>query len=260
MRCEDIGDELFDISSEDLLSKDPRVLAHLETCRRCQEAVTRARAVWSVLGAATNVNVRSAAMRERFDTVLRGGAPRLSPGWTLWRPIAAAAALVLALAVGVFMGRHWPGPGTDNNDVKALRQELSQVREMLTRSLMQQGAASDRIKGVGAVSQLQDPRAELLTSVVDTLMHDPDVNVRLAALRALDRFRQDSAVRQGVVRALAREESPLVTIALIDFVVDMKNDLAIDALRNLARDTSRDAAVRESAAIAAERLMRGEGA
>jgi hypothetical protein len=257
MRCEDIRDQLFDVAADDLRSADPDVIAHVESCRDCQATLARARRAWSGLGVIPDEPADSPAMRQRFDALLRAEARHRTVRWPArgpaWGSLAAAAALVLAIGLGVLIGRQWPGHG-GADDMTAMRQQLADVREMLTESLLQQSAASARIRGVGAAGQLQDPRAELLGSIVDALTHDPDVNVRLAALRTLDRFHERPAVQQGVVRALAREDSPLVTIALIDFVVDTRNGLAIDTLRDLARDPSRDAEVRESAARGADEL------
>ena len=55
------------------------------------------------------------------------------------------------------------------------------MRESLTQAQIRQDAASERIQGVSAAARIDDPRAELLTAVLDTLMRDSDVNVRLAS-------------------------------------------------------------------------------
>src|SRR6185369_9093915 len=109
--------------------------------------------------------------------------------------------------------------------------ELREVREMLTLSLMRQALASDRIKGTSWASQLDNPRPDVVSALVDVLLHDSNVNVRLACLRALERFEKRPAVRQGVVKALASEHSPLVSIGLIDFIVETNDKMAIDTLR-----------------------------
>ena len=223
MRCEDATDRFFDLASDDLLSKDPQVLAHLAGCRECRETVARATRAWSLLGAAPEPVADSTTMRQRFDALLEHQLGQPCAWWHGWRPLAAAAALIVTLAAGVLIGRQFPAAGRqDASDVSAMRQEMGEMRELLTQALIRQDVASERIKGVSAAARIDDPRAELLTAVLDTLMRDSDVNVRLASLRALERFRERPAVRQGIVRALAREESPLVTMALIGFVVDAK--------------------------------------
>jgi hypothetical protein len=70
----------------------------------------------------------------------------------------------------------------------------------------------------------------------------------------LERFDEDPSVRQGVVKALTAEQSPLVSIELIDFIVESNDKTAIDTLRELSVDSMREAAVRERAARALNRL------
>ena len=138
-----------------------------------------------------------------------------------------------------------------------MRQELRDVRQMLTLSLMQQAVASERIKGVTSAARMENPPSDVVSALVDTLLRDPSVNVRLACVRALERFSTQPAVRAGVAEAITREESALVSMALIDFIVEAMDDMAIDALRILSQDSERDEAVREKAAGAVERLVSG---
>jgi hypothetical protein len=81
------------------------------------------------------------------------------------------------------------------------------------------------------------------------------VNVRLACVRAIARFQERPAIREGVATALLREQSPLVTAALISYVVDARDRTAIETLRHLSEDPSRDAAMRDTAAEGLERLL-----
>jgi hypothetical protein len=83
------------------------------------------------------------------------------------------------------------------------------------------------------------------------------VNVRLASIRALERFNAQSTVRAGVVQAITREAEPLISIALIDFIVAAKDAMAVDALRLLSEDTGRESAVREAAARGVRLLTGG---
>ena len=83
--------------------------------------------------------------------------------------------------------------------------------------------------------------------VIDTLMHDANVNVRLASIDALKRFAERDGVRTAAIRALDTQTSPLVQMALIDFVVETQERGALDALRRLSRDDMANEAVRARA-------------
>jgi HEAT repeat protein len=87
----------------------------------------------------------------------------------------------------------------------------------------------------------------VLTALLDTLMHDSNVNVRLAAIDALRQFGSQQVVRNGVVQALTRQDSPMVQMALIDLVVDWREKESVDTLRILSQNQNLNEAVRERA-------------
>ena len=256
MQCEDIRDRLIDVKAAGLVSRDPQVRMHLDTCEECRALVGRAKYAWHLLAAVPDPEPDSRAMRARFNEMMKSHERRPLFSFA-WRPAYAALGIAVALATGTWMGRQFPDTRADDAGFTAVRQELREVREMLTLSLMQQAVASERIKGVTSAARMEDPPSDVVTALIDTLLHDPSVNVRLACVRALERFNTQPAVRAGVTQAVTREESPLVSMALIDFIVEAMDDMAVDALRRLSEDAERDQAVRERASNAIERLGGG---
>jgi hypothetical protein len=97
-------------------------------------------------------------------------------------------------------------------------------------------------------NRIDEPDAEVLDALLETLMHDPNVNVRLACVDALKKFGERQIVRRGALQALQRQDSPLVQAALIDFVVELREKEAVDTLRMLSRDPNINEAVRARAA------------
>jgi hypothetical protein len=266
MRCDDIRDQLMDLSAADLTSAEPRAREHLETCERCREELVRATRTWTLLTAIPDEEPDSAAMRQQFAGVLRSfrdtsaGGPISSRWWApvAWRPFGIAAAVLMALLAGTFIGRQLAASRAgEERAIGDIRQQLHDVREMLTLSLLQHGVASNRLKGASVAAQLDDPRDDVLAALIDVLLHDPNVNVRLACVRALGAFQSRPGIRDGVARALSSEPSPLVAMALISYVVEARDPAAIDVLRQVSLDMERDAAVREVAAQGVERLLGG---
>jgi hypothetical protein len=162
---------------------------------------------------------------------------------------------VAVLVVAVWGGGlvRTPPPEPDPTLVE-LRRELRDMRQMLMISLMQQQSATERLRGVSGSVQIDQPGTEIVRTLLETLMHDPNVNVRLACVDALRRFSEQDVVRRGTVQALAESSYPLVQIALIDFMVETKDKDAIDALRRLSEDSMVDEAVRGRAAWGVEQL------
>ena len=264
MRCEDIRDELMDVTAPDLSSADPRVREHLTSCERCRDELWRTSGVWSLLSSVPDEEPDSLAMRQQFAGLVKAfreagphGTRWRGRAWLAWQPLHVVAMLVALLVGGLAGWQLALRERTAEPALDAMRQELREVREMLTLSLLQQRVASDRLRGVSAVERFEDPRADVLTALVDALLHDPNVNVRLACIRVLARFRDRPLIRQGVADALVLEQSPLVTIALISFIVDAQDATAIDVLQQLSQDPAREPAVRDTAAQGVERLKAG---
>jgi hypothetical protein len=101
---------------------------------------------------------------------------------------------------------------------------------------------------------LDDPGDDIVQALLDTLMHDPNVNVRLASVDALHRFAERDTVRRAAMEAMYTQASPLVQIALIDFVVRANERGAIGVQPQLAVNPQSHEAVRARASWAIQIL------
>jgi HEAT repeat protein len=164
---------------------------------------------------------------------------------------AAAALLLVGVLAGRSMGVREAAPPAE---IAQVRSELRDMRQMLTLSLMQQQSATERLRGVSASEEIDRPGNEIVSALLDTLLHDPNVNVRLAAVDALRRFSDRDDVRQGTLKAVTDSSSPLLQIALIDFLVETDDTQAASLLQQLSQDSSADESVRGRAAWGLERL------
>jgi len=61
------------------------------------------------------------------------------------------------------------------------------------------------------------------------------VDVRLAALDALGRHGNQPQVRAGLLDALQAQQSPLVQVAVIDLIVELRDTKAIEELRRCSK-------------------------
>jgi hypothetical protein len=227
------------------------VRAHLRECATCRAEAGELEDLWVALGRVQPMAPDAQAMRTRFAAILKqeqGFRPRVS------KPFWQAAAAIVCFLAGMFAARGGLPADPGAGDLAVLRSELRQLRQMLTLSLLRQEWATERLQGVVAGGQLEDPGSEVIRALLDTLMHDPNVNVRLAAVDALARFADQQDVREGAVEALAAAESPLVQVALIDLMVGIAERQSIDTLRRLAADPAADAAVRARAVWGIEQL------
>jgi hypothetical protein len=170
---------------------------------------------------------------------------------SFWGPALQLAAAVLILAGGFAVGRAWPNAAHEQarSDVSELRGELRGMREMVAMTLLQQDSAIGRLQGVSWSHQLERPSDQVLATLLDTLRHDPNVNVRLASIDALRAFAAQDSVRTGLVEALGTKvaTSPMVQIALIDALTDLRERRSVGALRTIADDQKQNEAVRQRA-------------
>src|ERR1051326_879274 len=241
MQCEEVREQFAEYVSENIEQSIRLSIAeHLKACRSCRLEFDELEALWVELGRVPRAEPTPGA-RARFDEILE---PYRYPRRIPILQLGVAAAL---LVIGIAIGYTFQPATRSNTDLAELRRELYQTRQMVALSLMQQQAATDRLKGISWSYQLQQPSAELLRALLDTLMHDPSVNVRLATVDALRQFGNEPVVRRGLVDAMARQESPMVEISLIDLAVDLRETESIVALRQLTQDQTVDQTVRERA-------------
>ena len=225
-------------------------------------------ATWQTLSAIDAPVPDSARMRARLDAVIDAVEHTQTASPRVWRPhvlrgLAAAAVLVIGIGIGWFAAGTADGGAPDQarppqpdstSEIAAMRSEMRALREMVSLSLMQQQSASERIKGVSWTGQLDRPSGEVVSALLDALMHDPNVNVRLATIDALERFASREDVRRGTIEAVRQQPSPLVQIALIDFMVKTNERESAAMLRRLAQDPQVNNAVRARAAWGLQQL------
>lgn len=259
MQCSDLGPDMLEYLAgtlpDDRLAE---IRTHLAQCQSCRDEVDATSELWNELGATPAPRPESSRMRARFDAALQGyidgqaesrvvsmaASRRPTLRWQPWLQLSGAAAL---LVIGVGLGRFAQSAPQTNPDIALLREELRDTRQMVTLSLLQQQSASERLKGVNTSSQLERPGTEVVSALLDTLRHDPNVNVRLASVDALRRFSGREGVRNGVVEALPQQESPLVQIAMVDFILEAAGPDAKRVLQRLAEDMMLNQAVRTRA-------------
>jgi HEAT repeat protein len=165
--------------------------------------------------------------------------------WSWWpsRPAWQLALSVACLVLGVFAGSMVVSR-RDNTDMNELRKEMAGMRQLVTLSLLQQQSATERLRGVTYSYRAEPNDTEVLSALMQTVDLDPNVDVRLAAVDALRQFKTKDA-RRGLVDSLKKQESPMVQIAIIDALAELKERSAAPAMRALLTETRIDENVRK---------------
>jgi HEAT repeat protein len=126
---------------------------------------------------------------------------------------------------------------------------------MVALSLMQQQSAGERLRGVSWAYRAESSDTEVLSALLAAVNNDPSVNVRMAAVESLHAFGASPVTRTAIVQAIPKQTTPLVQIALIDLLVDLKATEASTELKRLSADETIDTSVRERAKWALGRLV-----
>jgi hypothetical protein len=267
MKCEEIAELLPDFLQEDLRLEQKNIVErHLESCVECSEVAE----LWKKLALIPDEQP-SAASRQRFEAMLQayqtgrgddGVARRVSDrGASFWNvlqwlhsPVGAVAWSIALVAVGTYLGLQLGSSKANSQDLAAMHTELSNMRQMVALSMLQQQSASQRLEGVTWTRREEHLDPQVLSALMRTLRYDPSVDVRLAALDALSRHAAQPQVKKTVVDALQEQQSPLVQVALIDQLVEWRDADAAPRLEKLRQLPNLNPTVRQRAAWAISKL------
>lgn len=278
MNCEDFRGLLPDYWSGGLDDRDKIDFhVHLDACAACRKEAEHLGELWKQLGLVPTSDPTmepSKDLRSRFYQALtafkQGLAEGRRPGlverlndalrqWWPSRPViqlaATVAALVIGLGVGFSLRSGRPEKPPENTQVAQLREEVNNMRQLVALSLLQQQSASDRLRGVSWAYRVEQSDTEVLSALLHTANHDQNVNVRLAAIDALRNFSESPVTRTGLIQSLAKQDSPLVEIALIDTLVDLREPSAAPALESMSRNAAVNPEVRQHARWAVGKLQ-----
>jgi hypothetical protein len=147
-------------------------------------------------------------------------------------------AVTMVLIVIGFMGGTILQKSTGGGEVKQLAQEVSGLKEMIMISMLEKESATDRLKAVSLSEEIQGPSKKVTQALFKTLNSDPSVNVRLAALDALQNYAKSPTVREGLVRAIAQQDSPLVQVALAEVMVNLQEKSSVKELKKILEQKS----------------------
>src|SRR5258708_4920050 len=263
MKCEEIAELLPDYLQEGLGVEQKKIVErHLESCVECGEVA----GLWKKLALIPDEQP-SAASRERFEAMLeayqagrgdesvtRRAADKGGSIWNVFEwlrsPVGAVAWSIALVALGTYVGLQLGSAKSNSQDLAALHTELTNMRQMVALSMLQQQSASQRLEGVTWARREGQLRPHALSALMHTLRYDASVDVRLAALDALSRHAGQPLVTKTVVDALQEQQSPLVQVALIDQLVEWRDAGAAPRLGKLREKPNLNPTVRPRAGVA----------
>ena len=269
MTCQDMQKQMMDFVEGRMDSAVEKTARdHIAQCSACRSEAEQLQAALQAMDRLPQEEP-SPALRERFQAMLDNETTRKNESpvrskWTLtewlnrWWPKQPAIQFAFSAAcliIGLVAGLGVTSGIRENGELAAMRQEVGQMRQMVSLALMDQSSSSQRLRGVSFSTHVEKPDASLITGLIDKLNSDPNVNVRLAVVDALYLFVDQPGVREALVASLSRQTSPLIQIGLIDLLVRVKEARALQAMRQLITDQTTDQSVRQHASQRIEELI-----
>lgn len=260
MTCEQIAKLMPDYMQGSLRATDRELMdAHLHECAECQDEI----AVWQKLSLLPEEKP-SPMLRERFDAMLgayeqgrweqsnlKAERDSMKPAAWGWQNFSLPQmALTMALVFAAFFMGNYMNRGTGDkaaNELQAVRGELADVNKQLVVMMMQQENATRRLQAVSYSLEMKKADPEITQALLHAMRYDQSVDVRLAALDSLRQHADQSDIRKGIVDSLQPKQNPMLQIALIDALVEMKEKSAVEQLNKLKEAKETNPSVRKRA-------------
>src|ERR1035437_8428772 len=272
MNCERIREQIPEALAGRLdRAAREALVEHLEGCAGCRNEVAELNAVWRGLETVkagmdaapdAGAKVRFQEMLAAYQAGMAAVQPAVPPvvnkpraAWFPARPVwqfAMAAGLLLG---GILFGRYWPQAGAGrNSEMAQLRAQVENLHQLVAISMLQQQSPSARMRGVSYTEKIAQPDPQVLDALLQAVNHDANVNVRLSAVDALQKFATGPEVALAMVNSIPEQESPLVQIALIDMLVQLDARGVAPDLARISKDMKMDEMVRQRAAWALHKM------
>jgi flagellar basal body-associated protein FliL len=155
----------------------------------------------------------------------------------IWHVAAAVVLLIGGIGIGVLVAsRKGSSPNSNANtpeQLMAMQKEIKEMKEVLMFSMINDESASQRIKAVSYTEEMSNPDQKVIETLVSTLNHDKNVNVRLAALYSLGSWADNRMVRDSLVASLSKQTEPLIQVMLINLLAEKKDSRIVGPIQEI---------------------------
>lgn len=247
-----------------------KIKEHMDGCGECRR---EAEEMGVLLTAMRNSHpeIPSPGLRENFNTLLQSELNMEEMTNILQDPRAEAkphkravhlpfasligrvAAAVILLAGGIAIGMEIKSrpEGSNASEIASLRAEVKDMKKVMKEkdmlSLIDDESASQRIKAVGYAEEMANPDQQVIDALFNSLNHDKNVNVRLAALYSLSRFADRRPVRDSLVTSLGIQTEPIIQVVLINLLAEKRETKAIAPIKEIMTNKKTLKEVKEAA-------------
>jgi len=253
--CKNIQPLLIDFVDKKLDKyKTELVRKHIETCKTCNDEVDGLVILFDEMNKVENIQPDN-SLKVNFTAMLEAEKQNVNKnsgkkeGRKIWfrSPLSQAAAGFTILIAGMMLGWVIRTDNGSNQEVAALKSEVNSIKDMLILTKLEQPTASERIIAASYLEEMTAPDQTVLAALINTLNTDNNSNVRMAALNALAKFRNEQVVRDALVETLTIQTDPIIQISLINILVSMQETRAVDEMHKIIDNNSTNESVKKLA-------------
>lgn len=159
----------------------------------------------------------------------------LNPKNKVFKSILQMAATILVM-VSCYLFGSYNNNASNAKEIAELKQDKEEIQTIAMLSLIENKSASKRIQAVNYSQELENPDDDILNALINEMLSDKLVNVRLASARALERFTEYNIVKDAYIEALKNEVNTSMQIELIEILVHIKEKRAVPKIKELIDD------------------------
>jgi hypothetical protein len=263
INCHSVQEQMIDLMHNQVDEKERLEMEnHIAQCADCQEEWVENQMLWQQMSTvktplpSPEMGTRFYAMLDTYKKEVEAKQEKSLAG--LWQKIRErfaynpsynwAYSLVL-IGLGTLMGFYIGKPDNQSvayqKQVESLSSEMQEMKQMMMLSMLENPAATERMRGVSYTEQLNQVDDKVIDALLTTLNYDENVNVRIVTLEALIPLANNPKVREGLVQSLITQESPLVQVALADAMVKLQEKRSVKEFKRILRKNNLNSMVKD---------------
>jgi anti-sigma-K factor RskA len=165
----------------------------------------------------------------------------------------ALALLVVGLGIGLIFSNKSKLSG--DQEIAKLTSEVSEMKQVMMLSLIENPSATERIRAVSMTSEIKNVDDQVIDALLSTLNNDANDNVRLMTLEALIELADHPKVREGLVKSIVKQTSPLMQTAMADAMLKLQEKDSIKPLKKILKQKNLNSTVRDKVEDTIQKIL-----
>jgi hypothetical protein len=246
MKCDEVEAKIIDYLDNNLSDYERlEIEEHIEKCEKCFDEINESQKILSSI-AKDKIIAPDDSLKINFYYMLHGEIKKKEnevvsiktiPSVNILKNrmirVAAGVALLIAGALSGTLITAGIRNSEAKNDIAQLRSEVDLLKRTAMFTMLKEESSSFRIQAVNYADDLKNPDDNVIGVLFNTLNHDKNVNVRMAAAYALAKFADQKAVSDSLVKSLSIQVDPILQVTLINILVEKKDKGAIEPMQKI---------------------------